>query len=145
MIFLASPSTMAVLPTPGSPRIIGLFLVRRERIWMMRLISSSRPMTGSTRSWNLGEVRLLPKSSKALAGSSSKSSSKKSRCFFSAALKSSVKSGSLEAPFRVAVTCVARFISETFRILKSFFTSSFSLWSKAAKRCSVPTYLCRFR
>jgi len=27
----ASPSTMAVLPTPGSPISTGLFLVRRER------------------------------------------------------------------------------------------------------------------
>ena len=43
----ASPSTMAVLPTPGSPRRIGLFFVRRERIWMMRSTSFSRPMSGS--------------------------------------------------------------------------------------------------
>ena len=28
----ASPSTMAVLPTPGSPISTGLFLVRRQRI-----------------------------------------------------------------------------------------------------------------
>ena len=31
-ILCASPSTMAVLPTPGSPMITGLFLVLRERI-----------------------------------------------------------------------------------------------------------------
>ena len=30
---------MAVLPTPGSPISAGLFLVRRERIWMTRSIS----------------------------------------------------------------------------------------------------------
>ena len=30
MIRLASPSTMAVLPTPGSPMSTGLFLVRRD-------------------------------------------------------------------------------------------------------------------
>ena len=35
---------MAVLPTPGSPRRIGLFFVRRERIWMMRSTSLSRPI-----------------------------------------------------------------------------------------------------
>lgn len=40
---------MAVLPTPGSPRRIGLFFVRRLRIWIARRISSSRPMTGSRR------------------------------------------------------------------------------------------------
>ncbi len=44
----ARPSTMAVLPVPGSPIRIGLFLVRRERIWRRRRISSSRPITGSS-------------------------------------------------------------------------------------------------
>ena len=43
----ASPSTMAVLPTPGSPMSTGLFFVRRLSTWMTRRISSSRPMTGS--------------------------------------------------------------------------------------------------
>jgi hypothetical protein len=44
----ASPSAIAVLPTPGSPISTGLFLVRRARIWMVRRISSSRPITGSS-------------------------------------------------------------------------------------------------
>jgi hypothetical protein len=44
----ARPSAIAVLPTPGSPIRTGLFLVRRARIWMVRRISSSRPMTGSS-------------------------------------------------------------------------------------------------
>ena len=44
----AMPSTMAVLPTPGSPMSTGLFLVRRDRTWMVRRISSVRPMTGSS-------------------------------------------------------------------------------------------------
>src|SRR5207237_1118821 len=44
----ASPSTMAVLPTPGSPMSTGLFLVRRESTWITRRISSSRPMTGES-------------------------------------------------------------------------------------------------
>ena len=47
-ICCARPSTMAVLPTPGSPRISGLFLVRRERISIMRWTSFSRPITGSS-------------------------------------------------------------------------------------------------
>ena len=42
----ARPSTMAVLPTPGSPMSTGLFLVRRESTCITRRISSSRPMTG---------------------------------------------------------------------------------------------------
>jgi hypothetical protein len=42
----ARPSAMAVLPTPGSPIRTGLFLVRRDRTWIVRRISSSRPMTG---------------------------------------------------------------------------------------------------
>ena len=44
----AKPSTMAVLPTPASPMSTGLFLVRRDRMRMARLISASRPMTGSS-------------------------------------------------------------------------------------------------
>ena len=44
----ASPSAIAVLPTPGSPISTGLFFVRRERIWITRRISSSRPITGSS-------------------------------------------------------------------------------------------------
>ncbi|MNQ20986.1 hypothetical protein D3C85_340860 [compost metagenome] len=53
----ARPSTMAVLPTPGSPISTGLFLVRRCRIWMVRRISSSRPMTGSSLPWRARSVR----------------------------------------------------------------------------------------
>ena len=44
----ASPSTIAVLPTPGSPISTGLFLVRRDSTWITRRISSSRPITGSS-------------------------------------------------------------------------------------------------
>ena len=44
----AKPSTMAVLPTPGSPISTGLFLVRRCKICITRRISSSRPITGSS-------------------------------------------------------------------------------------------------
>ena len=43
----ARPSTITVLPTPGSPMSTGLFFFRRSRIWMSRRISSSRPTTGS--------------------------------------------------------------------------------------------------
>ncbi len=42
------PSAIAVLPTPGSPTKIGLFLVRRLKICKTLRISSSRPTTGST-------------------------------------------------------------------------------------------------
>ena len=48
MIRWASPSTMAVLPVPGSPMSIGLFFVRRLSICNIRRISSSRPITGSS-------------------------------------------------------------------------------------------------
>ena len=44
----ASPSTTAVLPTPGSPMSTGLFLVRRDSTCTTRRISASRPMTGSS-------------------------------------------------------------------------------------------------
>ncbi len=56
----ARPSTIAVLPTPGSPMRTGLFLVRRDSTWMIRRISSSRPMTGSMRPWRARAVRSRP-------------------------------------------------------------------------------------
>ena len=48
----ASPSTTAVLPTPGSPIKTGLFLVFLERIRTTFRISESLPMTGSS-FWSL--------------------------------------------------------------------------------------------
>ena len=44
----ASPSTTAVLPTPGSPIRTGLFFVFLERIRTTFRISLSRPITGSS-------------------------------------------------------------------------------------------------
>ena len=53
----ASPSAMAVLPTPGSPISTGLFLVRRLSTCMVRRISSSRPMIGSILPCSASAVR----------------------------------------------------------------------------------------
>ena len=47
-ILCARPSTIAVLPTPGSPMSTGLFFVRRESTCTMRCISLLRPTTGSS-------------------------------------------------------------------------------------------------
>ncbi len=56
----ASPSTIAVFPTPGSPMRTGLFFVRRESTWMTRRISSSRPITGSSAPARASSVRSRP-------------------------------------------------------------------------------------
>ena len=56
----ASPSTTAVLPTPGSPMRTGLFFVRRDRTWTTRRISLSRPMTGSSLPSRATSVRSRP-------------------------------------------------------------------------------------
>src|SRR5947209_6338170 len=66
----ASPSTIAVLPTPGSPISTGLFLVRRESTWITRRISSSRPITGSSLPSPAAAVRSRPKRSSGLCSSS---------------------------------------------------------------------------
>jgi hypothetical protein len=47
-IFWASPSTIAVLPTPGSPISTALFLVRRHSTCCTRSTRSSRPTSGSS-------------------------------------------------------------------------------------------------
>ena len=47
-ILSARPSTIALLPTPGSPMSTGLFFLRRASICAMRSISFARPTTGSS-------------------------------------------------------------------------------------------------
>ncbi len=47
-ISCASPSTIAVLPTPGSPIRTGLFFLRRVSTSMTRSISFARPIVGSS-------------------------------------------------------------------------------------------------
>ena len=59
-IFCAKPSTIAVLPTPGSPNKIGLFLLFLIKICIMRVISSSRPITGSSSLFSAFAVRSMP-------------------------------------------------------------------------------------
>jgi hypothetical protein len=61
----ARPSTIAVLPVPGSPMSTGLFLVRRESTWITRRISSSRPITGSSLPCSAASVRSRPNFSSA--------------------------------------------------------------------------------
>ena len=56
----ARPSTMAVLPTPGSPRMSGLFFWRRASTCITRSTSRSRPMTGSSLPSAARCVRLRP-------------------------------------------------------------------------------------
>jgi hypothetical protein len=57
----ASPSAIAVLPTPGSPMSTGLFFLRRESTWATRSISFSRPTIGSSLSSMASLVRSRPK------------------------------------------------------------------------------------
>ncbi len=56
-IRIAKPSTIAVFPVPGSPINTGLFFVRRDKIWIIRMISLSRPITGSNLSLAAIRVR----------------------------------------------------------------------------------------
>ena len=56
----ASPSTTALLPTPGSPMSTGLFLVRRDKICTTFSISSCLPMTGSSLPRRAFSVRSSP-------------------------------------------------------------------------------------
>ena len=58
IILCASPSIIAVFPTPGSPIITGLFFERLFSICITLLISSSLPITGS----NLFNAAILVKS-----------------------------------------------------------------------------------
>ena len=84
----ASPSAIAVFPTPGSPISTGLFLVLLESTWISLRISSSLPITGSS----------FP----------SRASSVRSEPYFSSA--SNVSSG-----FRFVTLCPPRTSSSVFR------------------------------
>ncbi len=59
----ANPSTIAVLPTPGSPTNTGLFFDRRPSTSMACSISASRPTTGSNFPARANSVRSSPNSS----------------------------------------------------------------------------------
>ena len=56
----ASPSAMAVLPTPGSPMSTGLFFDLRESMRITLRISASRPITGSSFCLRAMSVRSVP-------------------------------------------------------------------------------------
>ena len=70
-ILRASPSTIAVLPTPGSPIKTGLFLVLRDKILVILRISSSLPITGSILPFLTSSMILRPYFSKTFSFSCS--------------------------------------------------------------------------
>ena len=119
----ARPSTTAVLPTPGSPMSTGLFLVRRERTWMTRRISASRPMTGSSRPSSAALVR--------------------STEYFSSA--SYVDSASWLVTRRLPRTAVIPSVSaaSVSPASSSTFRAGLSVAASATSRCSVATYSSR--
>src|SRR4051812_27670954 len=116
----ARPSTMAVLPTPGSPIRTGLFFVRRERTWMTRRISSSRPITGSRRPAAAASVRSLPN----LASAS----------YLSSGLSSVTRCG----PRTLAIaSATAPFVAPALRSA----SPAGELWpARESRRCSVEMY-----
>ena len=118
----AKPSTTAVFPTPGSPIRTGLFLVRRERTWIVRRTSSSRPITGSILPSRASAVRSRPyllSAWKVPSGS----------CVFTRALPFvSNRAWSNNSP-------VAPFVESIFLTVES------PLCARAMRRCSVLTYL----
>ena len=63
-ILVASPSTIALFPTPGSPISMGLFFFLRHSICVMRSISLSLPTTGSSSPCSAAFVRSVPKPSR---------------------------------------------------------------------------------
>ncbi len=117
----ARPSTIAVLPTPGSPISTGLFLVRRERTWITRRISSSRPMTGSSLPSSAAWVRSLPNFCSAW--------------YFSSGLWSVTRCGP-----RTASTASSVFLWLAPLRLRTFATSPAWALVSASRMCSVEMY-----
>ncbi len=124
----ASPSTMAVLPTPGSPIRQGLFFVLLPRICTMRRISSSLPTTGSS----------LPSAA----------------CWVKLRLKRSSMSRGMENPFctcwaysrnccssipRLSSTSANTFCTGTPMVCSRRMAAHSGSLSRASRMCSVPT------
>ena len=107
-ILRASPSAMAVLPTPGSPTRSGLFLRRRHSTWMQRSTSCSRPIKGSTsplRALALRSTQYFPKAD-SLPSSSESSSEEGDEVAAAAPVtgRDSPKDGSLATPWAMKLT-----------------------------------------
>src|SRR5882762_1601875 len=121
MMRWARPSTIAVLPTPGSPISTGLFFVRRCSTCTTRRISSSRPMTGSSLPLRANSVRSREYRSKAW---------------------------NFASGFGSVTRCVPRTVANAFRIAscvapspaKIFCAASFLIRVAANSKCSVETY-----
>ena len=117
----ASPSAIAVFPTPGSPIRTGLFFVRRDSTWTTRRISSSRPTTGSILPRRATSVRSRPNLASAWYFDSGSGSVTRAP---PRTLWSALRSVSRSAP-----------LSRRSRPAGSFFSPAM-----ARSRCSVETY-----
>ena len=112
---------MAVFPTPGSPMRTGLFFVRRESTWMMRRISSLRPMTGSSFPLRAASVR--------------------SRAYFFSAwnLSSGFWSVTRDEP-RTSFNAASNAASVAPAAASAFWAAVPRASASASSRCSVETY-----
>jgi len=139
----ASPSTMAVFPTPASPSSTGLFLRRRQSTWMTRSISTARPMIGSSFPRRASSVRFLPNAFRAgyfarAAGGRWRSSSWEG--------PSSSPGGGPIADWSSRRTSCRVFSASTFKARRIFAASPSPSCRRPSRRCSVPMYVwLRFR
>ena len=138
-IRFARPSTIAVLPTPGSPISTGLFFVRRESTWITRRISSSRPITGSSLFWRASAVRSRPNFSSASAISSAFGEVTRLGPWVSSTARASEsRSGRISAtPLAWSASASSRWPTEMYSSLRAAISRS--------ARCSVPRKLCARR
>ncbi len=121
----ARPSTIAVLPTPGSPISTGLFLVRRCSTCTTRRISSSRPMTGSS----------LPDSARAVRSMVYFSSAWRVSSALSDCTDSPPRIFSIAASMRVLSAPAAFSASPAAPLSSSAASTNSSLAMKASPRC----------
>ena len=125
----ARPSTMAVLPTPGSPTRTGLFLVRRERMRTTRPISRSRSKTGSSRPSRARAVRSRACSSR--RGVRSPAGALAGRAAFS-------RRGSLFSESWRSCAADLRLSTDTPRPARKRWKEEPSSLAAATTKCSVP-------
>jgi len=129
----ARPSTIAVLPTPASPRRTGLFLVLLLRIWTTRSISLALPITGSSFPCLASSVRSLPKLSKAGVLDLPRPG-----CFSPLLLPPPVSSVAMLCPSKLRTSSRT---SSSFkpRFIKTWAATPSCSRNNPKRRCSVPT------
>mmetsp|Transcript_38609 Transcript_38609/g.123753 ORF Transcript_38609/g.123753 Transcript_38609/m.123753 type:complete len:402 (-) Transcript_38609:500-1705(-) len=140
-ILKASPSAIAVFPTPGSPTRHGLDLRRRTKIWMMRSNWGSRPTQESSLPSEAKKVRSWPQLSRvAIVDPPDEPPTEANSLFalptFFASVSTALFNAGTSMSRRSNASIAPDFLLLFFKVVSTFFGTSLSI---ASSKCSDRT------